>query len=468
MKRLPFQRRKQRATIGRVGRGKPGHVGPVEAHVAAGNPCPVEGRHIGKSDEPLRGAAATSFKFFHNSWCAVAAPRSKHRLDPSVGKRLFQAGQPRAVAARQVARVGGTHVKASKFKRFNRRRGDDHLVAPTKPGDPGPKGAPVGGTARRDNGDPRSTVKRRRTGGRRRRHRSVKHGRHLTTIGDGAKRGLPGAKTTGLDAIDDFVSARMGEEFNARLDRVPTTFGEGSTDPFGLDREWVKYAIASVAVLHRHYFRTEVFGAENVPKGRVLLIANHSGQIPIDGALIGASMFMDVEPPRFCRAMVEKFTQTLLVGQVVGVPENARTLLRREEALLVFPEGVKGISKPFDRRYRLADFGLGFMRLAMETDTPIVPVAVVGGEEQYISVKNMDGLAKFLRVPSLPLLPQLLLPGGALPLPTKYRIWFGEPMTFQGDPDDDDAVIAEKVETVRATIQTMVNRGVRERKSIFF
>lgn len=285
-----------------------------------------------------------------------------------------------------------------------------------------------------------------------------------------------GAKTTGLDAIDDFVSARMGEEFNARLDRVPTTFGEGSTDPFGLDREWVKYAIASVAVLHRHYFRTEVFGAENVPKGRVLLIANHSGQIPIDGALIGASMFMDVEPPRFCRAMVEKFTQTLpfvsllfsRVGQVVGVPENARTLLRREEALLVFPEGVKGISKPFDRRYRLADFGLGFMRLAMETDTPIVPVAVVGGEEQYISVKNMDGLAKFLRVPSLPLLPQLLLPGGALPLPTKYRIWFGEPMTFQGDPDDDDAVIAEKVETVRATIQTMVNRGVRERKSIFF
>jgi 1-acyl-sn-glycerol-3-phosphate acyltransferase len=185
---------------------------------------------------------------------------------------------------------------------------------------------------------------------------------------------------------------------------------------------------------------------------------------------------MDMEPPRFTRAMVEKWTQTLpfvsllfsRVGQVVGVPENARRLLENDEALLVFPEGARGISKTFDQRYNLADFGLGFMRLAIETDTPIVPVAVIGAEEQYISIGNLESIARVLKMPSFPVMPQLLLPGGALPLPTKYRIYFGEPMRFEGDPDDDDAVIEEKVWLVRATIQSMVHKGLRERKSIFF
>jgi 1-acyl-sn-glycerol-3-phosphate acyltransferase len=208
----------------------------------------------------------------------------------------------------------------------------------------------------------------------------------------------------------------------------------------------------------------------------MLLISNHSGQIPMDAALIGASLFMDVEPPRFMRAMVEKWTQTLpfvsllfaRVGQVVGVPENAKRLLEKDEALLVFPEGARGVSKSFDKRYQLVDFGLGFMRLALETGTPIVPVAVIGGEEQYISVGNFGSLAKFLRMPSMPILPQLLLPFGALPLPTRYRIYFGEPMHFEGDPDDDDAVIEEKVFVVKATIQSMINRGLKARKSVFF
>jgi 1-acyl-sn-glycerol-3-phosphate acyltransferase len=185
---------------------------------------------------------------------------------------------------------------------------------------------------------------------------------------------------------------------------------------------------------------------------------------------------MDVEPPRFMRAMVEKWTQTLpfvsllfsRVGQVVGVPENAKRLLENDEALLVFPEGARGISKTFDKRYQLVDFGLGFMRLAIETNTPIVPVAVIGGEEQYVSVGNFGSLAKIVGAPSLPILPLLLLPFGALPLPTKYRIYFGEPMRFGGDPDDDDALIEEKVFVVRATIQSMINRGLKARKSIFF
>lgn len=276
--------------------------------------------------------------------------------------------------------------------------------------------------------------------------------------------------------VDDWMTSKLGEEFNERLARVPLNLTTTGVDPFGLDPQWTKYALASVAFLHRHYFRSEIFGAENVPKGRVLLISNHSGQIPIDGALIGASLFMDVEPPRFIRAMVEKWTQTLpfvsllfsRVGQVVGIPENAKRLLENEEALLVFPEGARGISKTFDQRYKLVDFGLGFMRLALETNTPVVPVAVIGGEEQYVSVGNFETLAKVFGMPSLPILPQLLLPFGAMPLPTRYRIYFGEPMTFHGDPDDDDAVIEEKVFAVKATVQAMIHRGLQARKSVFF
>jgi len=277
-------------------------------------------------------------------------------------------------------------------------------------------------------------------------------------------------------AVDEALEALLGESFADRMAKVPLTLGPSGVDAFGLDPEWTKYVILTVATLHRKYFRTEIHGIENVPPGKVLLVANHSGQVPIDGALIAASLLMDADPPRFVRAMVEKWALSLpfvslfftRVGQVVGVPENAHRLLAQGEMLLVFPEGTRGIAKTFDQRYKLTEFGLGFMRLAMETGTPIVPVAVVGGEEQYISVANVEAVARLLRAPVFPIIPQLFLPGGQLPLPTKYRLWFGEPMRFSGDPDDDDAVIEEKVWLVRQTIQSMVNRGLKERKHIFW
>jgi 1-acyl-sn-glycerol-3-phosphate acyltransferase len=281
---------------------------------------------------------------------------------------------------------------------------------------------------------------------------------------------------TAEDRVDEILERLLGERFAGRMARVPLALGPAGVDPFGLDPQWARYALATLGLLHRKYFRTEVHGVENVPAGRVLLIANHSGQVPIDASLIGAAMFMDVEPPRIVRAMVEKWAVSLpfvsllfsRIGQVVGVQENAKRLLAQGEALLVFPEGARGISKTFDQRYKLTEFGLGFMRLAIETDTPIVPIAVIGAEEQYVSVANMEALAKILRVPAFPIIPQLLLPGGQLPLPTKYRMWFGEPMRFSGDPDDDDSVIDEKVWLVKQTIQSMLNRGLKERKHIFW
>jgi 1-acyl-sn-glycerol-3-phosphate acyltransferase len=206
----------------------------------------------------------------------------------------------------------------------------------------------------------------------------------------------------------------------------------------------------------------------------VLLIANHSGQLPFDGIGIGGAMLFDRDPPRVIRAMVERFIPTLPFvsylfarwGQITGTPENCVRLLEEEEAILVFPEGARGISKPFSKRYQLQEFGLGFMRLALETRTPIVPVAVVGAEEQMPAV-NLAPLARLVGAPALPL---MLIPPflPILPLPTKYRIYFGEPQLFEGDPDDDDEVIEDKVKMVRNRIQSMIQVGLKERKHIFW
>ncbi len=276
--------------------------------------------------------------------------------------------------------------------------------------------------------------------------------------------------------VQSAVQRVTGEDFEERLRRLAAYRPTEHMDPFGLDLEWMKYALMVVSVLHRFYFRVDVSGVENVPPGRGFALGNHSGQVPIDGALIAAAMFYDADPPRVVRSMVDKWTQTLpgvssffaRCGQVVGVPENAARLLESDEALLVFPEGTRGISKPFTERYCLKEFGLGFMRLALETKTPIVPIAVVGAEEQYINLGNLNAVAKAMGMPVFPIIPQIFVPGGAMPLPTKYRIQFGEPLVMNGDPDDEDAVIEPKVEVVRGTIQSMLNRGIKERKHVFW
>lgn len=276
-------------------------------------------------------------------------------------------------------------------------------------------------------------------------------------------------------AVDDFATRTLGADFEERTRRVREHYDRLGGDPFGLDPDFAKYISIIAALFHRLYFRTAVYGIENVPRGRALLVANHSGQVPIDGMIIMMAMFLDAEPPRMVRAMVEKWAQTLpfvsmlfnRTGQVVGVPENCKRLLEREELILVFPEGVRGISKPFTRRYQLEEFGNGFMRLAIETGTPIVPIAVVGAEEQYINMGNLGWAARALGTPIFPVIPQLVIPGAVMPLPTKYHVYFGEALRFDGDPDDDDAVIEEKVWLVRQTIQSMLNRGLKERKGIF-
>ncbi len=276
-------------------------------------------------------------------------------------------------------------------------------------------------------------------------------------------------------------SWRMPEpELRRRVDHLLANMNlnEFGVDAFGFSPNYVAKVIPVIEAIHRLWFRAEVYDIERVPAfGRCLLIANHSGQLPFDGMVIGSSLLLDRDPPRMVRGMVEKFAISLPVfgtlcmrcGQITGLPDNCRRLLADEEAVMVFPEGAHGIAKPFSQRYKLTRFGHGFMRLALETQTPIVPIAVVGAEEQIINAGNFELLAKLLSTPSIPLPPLALLLGplAMMPMPVKYRVYYGEPMQFEGDPNDDDAVIARKVGEVRGAIESMVARGLRERRGYF-
>src|SRR5262245_53899154 len=147
---------------------------------------------------------------------------------------------------------------------------------------------------------------------------------------------------------------------------------------------------------------------------------------------------------------------------VVGTPKNCVDILEHGESVIAFPEGVRGMNKPFSERYQLQEFGNGFMRLALQTNTPIVPVAVVGSEEQAPSLGNFKALAHLLGMPAFPM---VVTP---FPFPTRYHIYFGEPMDFRGNPNDEDEAIVKKVEQVKGRIHDMIQAGLRARRSIFF
>lgn len=267
------------------------------------------------------------------------------------------------------------------------------------------------------------------------------------------------------------VSARaVREEVQQAILRIKAQQKRQGYDPFGFNPAFLDVVLPVAGALYRRYFRVIARGIDNIPEGRALLVANHSGQIPLDGLMIATSQVLDRDPPKMTRAMVEKWVPTLPFvsmlfsrgGQVVGTPANARLLLERGEQIMVFPEGSRGISKTWSKRYQLEEFGLGFMRLALQTQTPIVPIGVVGAEEQIPTLYNARKLGKLLGLPSLPI---ALTP--LVPLPVRYRIYFGEPLRFEGDPDDEDRVIRSKVLRVRHHIEELIAQGRIDRPSLF-
>jgi 1-acyl-sn-glycerol-3-phosphate acyltransferase len=271
----------------------------------------------------------------------------------------------------------------------------------------------------------------------------------------------------------------LRDEIEARAAQLPTHLNEYGVDAFGFDPEYARPILLTAALLYRYWLRVETEGIERVPKGRVLLIANHAGNtFAYDGAMLALSLYLEGRPPRIVRGMGEYYLPTIpwfnimmqRMGSVVGTPENCSQLLEREEAIMVFPEGERGFVKPWRKRYQLQRFGLGFMRLALETDTPIVPVGIVGGEEQSPGIANVRWLGKLVGSPAFPITPTFPWLGllGFLPLPVKFRLHFGEPMRFEGDPSEEDAHVEPKVEQVKTAIRGLIREGRAQRRSWFF
>ncbi len=252
-----------------------------------------------------------------------------------------------------------------------------------------------------------------------------------------------------------------------------TPVNSAGFDPFGLDLSTALRTLKAVVPLYRHWFRVRTHGIDRVPPGRVMLVPNHSGQLPMDALLIAIAMVLEGHPPRLVRGMVERwfpsvpFVSTLITrcGQVTGDPENCVELLRREQAILVFPEGIRGSGKLWWNRYNLQEFGTGFARIALETDSPIVPVAVVGAEETFPAVYNFESLARRLGMPYWPVTPFFPALGllGVVPLPVQIDLYFGEPIHLDGDHDAPDTEIAADVERVKGAIDAMIEKGLARR-----
>jgi 1-acyl-sn-glycerol-3-phosphate acyltransferase len=258
--------------------------------------------------------------------------------------------------------------------------------------------------------------------------------------------------------------------------RTSATWLVEGYDPWGFSPTEAKLYFSLAALVYR-YFRPVIHGIENLPPGRLLIVPNHSGQLPFDGLVVAVACLLEAKPPRLVRAMAERWFPTLPFvneafsrsGVVLGDPINCRNLLEAENAILVFPEGARGSGKTWDHRYRLVPFGRGFMRLALQAGAPIVPVAVIGAEESIISLANIAPLARLLRMPYAPvpaLLP-LLGPLAFLPLPARFHVHFGAPMRFEGPFDDEDEVIEEKVKQVMQRVQSMIDEGLARRESVF-
>lgn len=260
--------------------------------------------------------------------------------------------------------------------------------------------------------------------------------------------------------------------------------GDYTVDDFGFDPDLNDTVLMGVLrPLYEKYFRVEVSGIENVPaEGGALIVANHSGTVPVD-ALMTQVALLDRHPARrHLRMLAADLVFTLpfigelsrKMGHTLACNPDAERLLRTGEVVAVFPEGFKGVGKPFSQRYRLQRFGRGgFVSAALRTGAPIIPVSIVGAEEIYPKIADLKPLARLLGLPYFPITPTfpLLGPLGLLPLPTKWHIAFGEPIPttgYEAGAAEDPMLVFDLTDQVRETIQDTLYRLLLQRRSVFF
>lgn len=254
-------------------------------------------------------------------------------------------------------------------------------------------------------------------------------------------------------------------------------------DDFGLDPIYERRLRPFADFLYKRYFRVETEGIDSIPdNGRCLLVANHSGTLPLDGPMLRTCVRLEHPAERDLRWLAEDFVYYLpfvgafmsRIGAVRACQENAERLLKKDSLVAVFPEGVKGIGKLYRDRYKLQRFGRGgFIRLCLRTQTPLVPCAVIGAEEASPMLYRDEFISKAVGLPYLPITPTFpwLGPVGLVPAPTKWRIIFGERISFDDyapDSAEDQVLVGRLSERVRTVIQQLIDRAVGERQSVWF
>jgi len=248
--------------------------------------------------------------------------------------------------------------------------------------------------------------------------------------------------------------------------------GEGPA-PGDHDPELVKAVMPLAYPLYSLYWRCDVFGIENIPtEGPAILAANHSGTLPVDGAMLWIDVLRHTDPPRTARPVADYFVSTLPVvstlfarcGVVGGSRGNAKALLEAGELLMIFPEGVPGIGKPFAKRYQLQEWRQGHCELAIRHRAPVIPVGIVGAEEQMPQIFQIP-------VPKGSALPYIPIPATPLPLPVRYHIHYGAPIRLDEECSPDDAddpeVVNAAAARVKVAVQQLVDRGLAAREGVF-
>ena len=289
-------------------------------------------------------------------------------------------------------------------------------------------------------------------------------------------REIAGRDVIDLESLQDVVAfAYRVADLRARH-----TKGEYQVDEFGFDPDFTNALVPLVRLASRRYWRVETFGLEHIPRhGAALLVSNHSGVLPMDGAMIALAVHEETD--RFTRPLIATWFGSLPVaswllrrgGGTLGHPDDTLRLLANGEIVLVFPEGVRGTGKPFRERYRLRRFGRGgYVEMALRAGVTIIPISVVGAEEIYPMIADLQPVARLLGFPYFPITPTWpwLGPLGLIPLPSKWRIRFHEPVrtdTMDAEAADDPSMVMRVNDQVRDTIQAGVIADLRERRSVF-
>jgi 1-acyl-sn-glycerol-3-phosphate acyltransferase len=289
-----------------------------------------------------------------------------------------------------------------------------------------------------------------------------------------------------LSAFQHAAVEVFGEDWERRLAELMAFLrrrlsGEYVVDEYGFDAEVTeRFFMAAIRPIYQKWFRVEVRGTENIPTdGGALVVSNHSGTVPVDGLM--TMLAVHDTTGRFLRPLGADLVFKLPLvgglarkgGATLACSEDAQRMLSGGELVGVWPEGFKGIGKPWSERYKLQRFGRGgFVSAALSTGVPIVPLSVVGAEEIYPLVGNIPALARLLGIPYLPITPLFpwLGPLGLVPLPSKWLMEFGEPIrtdAYDAVESEDPMLVFDVTDQVRETIQQTLYSLLRDRDGVF-